>query len=104
MRAVVVVLFALLVYLQFTLWFGKGGIRDEHILEGTVAELHAEILALKDRNQTLAAEVLDLKQGMEAIEELARTEMGMVKEGELFFQIVKPMPNDGEPKGSTIHE
>ncbi|MFT4563743.1 MAG: cell division protein FtsB [Gammaproteobacteria bacterium] len=103
MRAVVVVLFLLLAYLQFTLWFGKGGIRDERLLERTVSELQGEILALKDRNQTLAAEVLDLKQGMEAIEELARTEMGMVKEGELFFQIVKPSGDSG-PKESTTHE
>ncbi|MDA0823279.1 MAG: cell division protein FtsB [Proteobacteria bacterium] len=104
MRVVVAVLFAFLVYLQFTLWFGKGGIRDEQILEGTAAELQAEILVLKDRNQTLAAEVLDLKQGMDAIEELARTEMGMVKEGELFFQIVKPPSGDEQPRESTNRE
>ena len=92
MRVVVVVLVALLIYLQYTLWFGKGGIRDGQVLARTVADQQAEILRLKDRNQTLAAEVLDLKQGMEAIEERARTEMGMVKEGELFFQLVKPLP------------
>ena len=92
MRFIVAVLVVLLLYLQYTLWFGKGGIRDEQMLGRMVAKHQSEILALKERNQTLAAEVLDLKQGMEAIEELARSEMGMVKEGELFFQLIKPMP------------
>jgi cell division protein FtsB len=91
-RAIVVLLVGLLIYLQYTLWFGKGGIRDVRLLERTVAEQRAEIVALKERNQTLAAEVLDLKQGLEAIEELARSEMGMIKDGEIFFQIIKPPP------------
>ena len=98
MRIIVVALLVLLLYLQYTLWFGKGGIRDEQMLERTVAEHQSEILALKERNQTLAAEVLDLKQGMEAIEELARSEMGMIKEGELFFQLIKPLPERNADK------
>jgi cell division protein FtsB len=102
MRVVVVVLVALLIYLQSILWFGKGGIRDEQLLERDVVKLQAEILALKERNQTLAAEVLDLKQGLEAIEELARTEMGMVKDGELFFQLVKPpQQNENQSNGNV---
>ena len=80
----------MLLYLQYALWFGKGGVRDVGILRRNVAEQQAEISALKERNQALAAEVLDLKQGLEAIEERARSEMGMVKKGELFFQVVKP--------------
>lgn len=98
MRIIVVALLVLLLYLQYTLWFGKGGIRDEQMLERTVAEHQREILGLKERNQTLAAEVLDLKQGMEAIEELARSEMGMIKEGELFFQLIKPLPERNADK------
>lgn len=98
MRAVVFALVLLLIYLQYTLWFGKGGIHDVRMLEQTVAEQQADIGALKERNQALAAEVLDLKQGMEAIEELARSEMGMIKEGEIFFQIIKPHPQTEEPE------
>jgi cell division protein FtsB len=101
-RVVVVVLVALLIYLQTTLWFGKGGIRDEQLLERDVVKLQTEVLALKERNQTLAAEVLDLKQGLEAIEELARTEMGMVKDGELFFQLINP--TQGNDVDSAAHE
>ena len=94
------VLVLLLMYLQFTLWFGKGGIREVRILERTVAEQQAETGALKERNQALAAEVLDLKQGMEAIEELARSEMGMIKDGELFFQVIK-QPLGGVDSGAS---
>lgn len=104
MRVVVIILVASLVYLQSILWFGKGGIRDEQLLERDVIALQAEILALKERNQTLAAEVLDLKQGLEAIEELARTEMGMVKDGELFFQLIKPSQETGVKPKSTEDE
>ena len=104
MRTIVFVLVVLLIYLQYTLWFGKGGIRDVRIMEQTVAEQTAEIGALKERNQALAAEVLDLKQGMEAIEELARSEMGMIKDGELFFQLIKPSPVDLDPGSSDRDE
>ena len=96
MRVIVFVLVVILIYLQYILWFAKGGIRDERMLERTVAEQQAAVSALKERNQALAAEVLDLKQGMDAIEELARSEMGMIKDGELFFQIVKPPPSDAD--------
>ncbi len=94
MRVIVFVLVVTLIYLQYILWFSKGGIRDEQMLKHTVSEQQAEISVLKERNQALAAEVLDLKQGMDAIEELARSEMGMIKDGELFFQIIKPLPSD----------
>lgn len=104
MRAIVFVLVVLLIYLQYILWFGKGGVRDVRILERTVAEQQAEIGTLKERNQALAAEVLDLKQGMEAIEELARSEMGMIKEGELFFQVIKPEPGSEDPRASRNGE
>ena len=96
MRMIVFVLVVLLIYLQYTLWFGKGGIRDEQMLKRTVVQQQAEISVLKERNRALAAEVLDLKQGMEAIEELARSEMGMIKDGELFFQLIKPSRSDSD--------
>ena len=96
MRVIVFVLVVLLIYLQYILWFSKGGIRDEQMLKRTVDQQQAEINALKERNQALGAEVLDLKQGMEAIEELARSEMGMIKDGESFFQLIKPTRSDSD--------
>lgn len=90
MRRITFVLVVLLICLQYILWFGKGGIIDERALRRTVTNQQAEIGVLKERNQALVAEVIDLKQGMDAIEELARSEMGMIKDNELFFQIIKP--------------
>ena len=76
------------VLLQFKLWFGEGSVRDVWILDNAIAAQAAENNQLKVRNQTLAAEVDDLKQGLEAIEERARYELGMIKEGETFYQVV----------------
>ena len=93
MRVFAALMFVMLVYLQVVLWFGKGGIRDVRRLEIDIAAQSAEIAHLKERNQALAAEVRDLKQGIEAIEEVARSEMGMIKRGEKYFQMIKPPPS-----------
>ena len=74
MRGVIFALVVLLCYLQYALWFGKGGLRDVRLMREVVTEQEVEIERLKERNQTLAAEVADLKQGLEAIEERARSE------------------------------
>lgn len=74
--------------LQYRLWFGNGSIPDVHRLERKYADQLAEIDQLRERNQTLAAEVLDLKTGLKALEERARSEMGMIRAGETFFQYV----------------
>ena len=90
MRVVIALLVLVTLYLQYVLWFTRGGIDDVARLEEAVAEQRAELQRLRERNQALAAEVLDLKQGLEAIEERARSEMGMVKQGELFFRLPDP--------------
>jgi len=79
-------------YLQYVLWFERGGVPDVRKLEQALAEQRAELQQLRERNQALAAEVLDLKQGLQAIEERARSEMGMIKEGEVFFRTPDPEP------------
>tara|TARA_B100001123_G_scaffold195538_1_gene222780 strand:- start:532 stop:846 length:315 start_codon:yes stop_codon:yes gene_type:complete len=96
MRRVTFVLVVILICLQYILWFGKGGIIDERALRRTVKNQQAEIDVLKERNEALVAEVVDLKQGMDAIEELARSEMGMIKDNELFFQIIKPHQGEAQ--------
>ena len=91
MRLLIVGLVTLLAVLQYTLWFSSGGLADVAELEKANA---AQIFAnakLEERNQSLTAEVDDLKQGLEAVEERARSEMGMVKQGEVFYQIVEPI-------------
>lgn len=89
-KTLIVLLIGVLLYLQYVLWLGKGGVRDVRDMRERIASQQAEISLLKERNQGLAAEVLDLKEGLEAIEERARSEMGMVKEDEVFYQVIPP--------------
>lgn len=89
MRALVVALAVLLLLLQYSMWFGRGGVRDVASLKDQIAAQEAENAKLDARNNALLAEVMDLKQGMDAIEEIARSEMGMVRQGEVFFQVLE---------------
>lgn len=92
MRLVTLALVALVVLLQHPLWFGPGGWLRVHELHGQLELRRDENARLKARNLALAAEVRDLKQGYEAIEERARSELGMVREDELFFQVIERPP------------
>jgi cell division protein FtsB len=84
------ILAILVVALQYPLWFGKGGWMRVLELERNLAQQHEGNARLKARNDALDAEVRDLKEGNEAIEERARLELGMIKRDETFFQVVKP--------------
>lgn len=83
----VAVLLVLVAWLQFRLWFGDGSITGVMHLRDRVAEQRAENERLAERNRALEADVVDLKGGLDAIEERARRELGMVGEGETFFQV-----------------
>lgn len=96
MRALLAILLLLLVALQFKMWFGEGGYRDVQRLAQRVEEQARENEALAQRNRELQAEVEDLRQGLEAIEERARSELGMIKEDEEFYQVV-PAPDNRTP-------
>jgi cell division protein FtsB len=92
-RLVPLLLVLLLALFQFQLWFGVGNVPSAMRLKGQVETQAAENAALAKRNAALAAEVADLKGGQAAIEERARSELGMVKRGETFYQIVQaPAP------------
>ncbi|KPQ20758.1 MULTISPECIES: cell division protein FtsB [unclassified Halomonas] len=83
-------LFALLLVLgvlQYQLWLGDGGWRDLQQLEQRVAVQEAENVPLRERNARMAAEVTDLKNGLDAVEERARSDMGMVRTDEQFFWV-----------------
>ncbi len=89
MKLLVVVLVMLLLMLQYRLWLGDGGVRN-------VMELRKQVMAQKnlnqqldDRNKMLMAEIQDLKKGRQAIEEHARNDLGMIKNNETFYQVVK---------------
>lgn len=86
------VLVALLVLLQYPLWFGKGGLLRVRDMERQVAAQREVNQSLETRNASQEAEVRDLKSGYEAIEERARYELGLVKEGEVFVQTPQKKP------------
>ena len=89
MKKLVVLLVLLLVYLQYKLWFGEGSLQDVWQLHQDVEFQRQENIELRERNAALEAEVKDLQQGFDAIEEHAREDLGMVKEGETFYQVVE---------------
>ena len=88
MRPTTVVFIVVLVLLQYRLWVGNGSMTEVYELQAQIEQIKQENSQLQERNLSLAAEVLDLKQGYEAIEERARSEMGMVKYDETFYQII----------------
>ncbi|MGD2141140.1 MAG: cell division protein FtsB [Burkholderiales bacterium] len=90
MRLLTIALILLITAIQYPLWFGKGGWLRVWRLDRQLEEQHAQNEKRALRNAALNAEVLDLKTGLEAVEEHARTELGMIKPGEIFFQILEP--------------
>ena len=91
-RVLLLALLLLLAWLQYTLWLGNGGQREVATLRAQVAAQQAENLELQQRNEALAAEVADLKAGGAAVEERARSELGMVKPGEVFYRVIEDDP------------
>ena len=89
LKILIVILVFLLVNLQYHLWFGKGSYQEYHILKHKIEQQQRENITLKNRNEALRAEVVDLKHGLDAIEERARLELGMIKRDEVFYQIVE---------------
>jgi cell division protein FtsB len=90
----IALLVLLAVALQAKLWWGDGGLGEARELERRVAEQRQENARLQQRNDALEAEVEDLKSGEAAIEDRARSELGMVKPGEVFYRVVDPAAND----------
>lgn len=88
MKKLTVFLVLLIGLLQFRLWFGDGNLLEFRRLNERIEELRHEGDKRRERNAALEAEVMDLKQGLDAIEERARLDLGMVKEGEIFVQVI----------------
>lgn len=76
--------------LQLKLWWGDGGLHEARALEARVEEQRRENARLQQRNDALEAEVEDLKSGEAAVEDRARSELGLVKPGEVFYRVVEP--------------
>jgi cell division protein FtsB len=91
-RWLVVLLLVLLVWLQYRLWVGQGSLAEVHVLEKEIAGQQREIERLRVRIRILEAEVQDLRVGQDALEERARSELGMIKQGEIFLQVIEEPP------------
>ena len=88
MRILVAILLILLLILQYDLWVGDGSLATVWNLQKEVDAQQLENTYLNERNEALAAEVKDLKTGLDAIEERSRNDLGMIKEGETYIQVV----------------
>jgi cell division protein FtsB len=99
MKLLAIALVSMIALLQYPLWFGKGSWLR-------VWEINQQLISQREtnkewtvRNAGLDAEVRDLKQGYDAIEEIARSELGMIKQGEIFFQVVDNNEDNVDPSG-----
>ena len=92
MRVLILSLLLILGWLQYRLWVGEGSLAEVHALKTDITEQTQEIAALRARNQALAAEVANLKEGNQALEERARMGLGMIKQGEVFLQVIEAPP------------
>jgi cell division protein FtsB len=89
MKIFLLVITVLIGLLQYRLWYGNGGVKEIKAYQQELVELNKQVIEKKERNDALYAEVEDLRKGKEAIEERARYELGMMKEGETFFQVLE---------------
>ncbi|MBK6671985.1 MAG: cell division protein FtsB [Proteobacteria bacterium] len=90
MKWFLAILAALVLVLQYRIWVARDGVREVLLLRDAVAAQRAENERLQDRNRQLAAEVRDLKQGFSALEEQARSELGLISSNETYYQVVPP--------------
>ncbi len=97
MRYLLLILLALFMLLQYRLWISDEGMQEMWRLRELVDEQAARNIELELRNAALEAEVRDLRQGSEAVEERARSDLGMIHDRETFFQIVGDEYQDSEP-------
>ena len=103
MKLIVAILLVLLVWLQYKLWLGDGGIPEVLQLEQEIESVQGEVNSLQERNKALNAEVMDLKKGIEAIEERARSEMGMIKKDETYYQVIDDASDTSAEEGPVEH-
>lgn len=97
MRTVTLILFVILILLQFKLWLGEGGFTEVSRLEARVEDQRRQNDDLLQRNAELQAEVEDLRERLDAVEERARSELGLIKPDEKFYQVVPPRPGGSDP-------
>lgn len=87
MKWIIAVLIFIILGLQYRLWFGEGSVEQIVQLQREIEQQKVDNAALEERNRALMAQIKELKEGTESIEAKARTDMGMIKEGETFYFI-----------------
>lgn len=97
MRPLLLLLVGLLALLQYQLWFGEGGIKERRALERQAAVGEDANATLRQRNDTLARQVLELQEGTEMLEAVAREELGLVREGEEYILFVDEKSKEQAP-------
>jgi len=95
-KKIIVILLVLLVILQYKIWLGDGGVPEILQLQEEVGSVQLQVNKLKERNSSLEAEVQDLKTGLDAIEERARSELGMIRKDETYYQVIDPESSGNE--------
>ena len=88
MKILIAVLLVILIGLQYKLWFGDGSLSEVVQLNRELEIQKNKLQALEERNRILEAQVLDLQNGLDAFEEKARNDLGMIKQGETFIQLI----------------
>ncbi len=96
----ILISFLILVFigLQYKLWFGDGSLSEVVQLSRELEIQKQKLRELEERNKILEAQVLDLQNGLDAFEEKARSDLGMIKEGETFIQLIPPQEDDGNER------
>ena len=99
MKFIVILLLVLLLLLQYRIWLGDGGLPQVLKLDGEIEQVQQKVEQLQERNKALDAEVLDLKTGLQAIEERARSELGMMHKDDVYYQVIE---NRGDERAQDV--
>jgi cell division protein FtsB len=102
MKWLAITLGVVIAILQYRLWLSDSGVRELARMENAVTAQRAQNAGLVERNRQLAAEVRDLKTGMAALEERARSELGMIASNETYYQVVPAKPNAQRPSPAQV--
>lgn len=102
MRVLTYIAVFIFAVLQYRLWLGDGSAQDVWELREQVDTARIQTQSLVERNRALYADVKDLKSGLDAVEEIARTDLGMIREGEVFFQVVGEAEEEAEPLPAAV--
>jgi cell division protein FtsB len=97
MRLLIAALIVVFLVLQYRLWFGDGSLSEVVQLSAELEIQKQKLKLLEERNRKLEAQVLDLQNGFDAYEEKARNDLGMIKKGETFYQLVNPQQATDKP-------